>query len=240
MVEVLICDSDKGFVLLGREAVGKVAAKYQQEVWVENYLNGGELIHALAQKEDTKLCIVLLDIDMPELGSYNVAKILSEQFPEVLLLFVSAREELVYTAFEYHPFWFIRKSNFMAEICHALRRTFDLLECRIGKYIEISCGGENVLLAHSEIVYLLMCSRKILINLQDGRVIEARGTMKGMQERLANQKMIRINSGCIINADQVESFTSDKVTMKSGKKLPISRDRAKSVRIQIEKNWRKV
>ena len=143
MVEVLICDSDKGFALLGKEAIGKVAAKYQQEVWVENYLNGGELIHALGQKEDTKLCIVLLDIDMPELGSYNVAKILSEQFPEVLLLFVSAREELVYAAFEYHPFWFIRKSNFMAEICHALRRAFDLLECRIGKYIEISCGGEK-------------------------------------------------------------------------------------------------
>ena len=31
----------------------------------------------------------------------------------------------------------------MAEICHALRRAFDLLECRIGKYIEISCGGEK-------------------------------------------------------------------------------------------------
>lgn len=100
MVEVLICDSDKGFVLLGREAVGKVAAKYQQEVWVENYLNGGELIHALAQKEDTKLCIVLLDIDMPELGSYNVAKILSEQFPEVCFFLCLPERN-----------WFILRSN---------------------------------------------------------------------------------------------------------------------------------
>lgn len=84
-----------------------------------------------------------------------------------------------------------------------------------------------------------MRSRKVEFYLQDGRVLAVRGTMKGMLEKLADKKMIRINSGCTINADCVRSYTSDTVTMENGEKLPISRNRARSVKIQIEENWRR-
>ncbi len=239
MVEILVCDDDREFAVLEKEVAWEVAIRYHQEVWIDLYQSGRDLLKALEKKEETKLCIVLLDINMPELTGYEVAKILNERFPEVLVLFVSNKEELVYAAFEYSPFRFIRKSHFMLEIRHALRKAFEMMERRMEKYIKVLCDGEIILLAHWQILYFLMRSRKVCFYLWDGRVLLVRGTMKGMLEKLGDRKMIQINSGCVINADQVESYTSNTVTIKGGERLPISRDRAKSVKRQIEENWRK-
>lgn len=143
MIEILICDDDREFALLEKEVVGETAARCQQEVWIELYQSGKDLIQALAQKEDTKLCIVLLDINMPELSGYDVAKIMNDRYPEVLILFVSAKEELVYASFEYHPFRFIRKNYFKVEVCHALREAFELMERRTERYTEVLCKGKQ-------------------------------------------------------------------------------------------------
>jgi DNA-binding LytR/AlgR family response regulator len=239
MITILICDDDSKFAEFEKETIGAAAKRYGQEIWTEFYEDGKSLIQAVEEMDKTNLCILLLDIDMPELTGYDVAGILNEKYSDMLILFVSARDELVYEAFEYRPFRFIRKSHFELEIRHALRKAFEVLERRMEKQTIVASKGEKVLVSHGDILYLLMLSRKLCIYQKDGRVLEVRNTMKAMLAELNDKKLIQINSGCAVNVDYVVSYTADTVVMKNGEKLPISRGRAKEVKLEIEKGWRK-
>ena len=239
MITVLICDDDIEFIKLEKETIENAAMRYEQEVWVESYESGAELLDSLEKKEETKLCIVLLDIDMPEMDGYEVARIINERFEKLITIFVSSREDLVFQAFEYKPFRFVRKSHLLIDLRHALRKAFEVLERRMEKETVVVCMGEKILLAHSELAYLIKESRKVKLFLEKGKILEVRASMKGMLETLNDNKLVLINSGCAVNADHVASYTKDTVILKNGVKLPISRDRAKEVKIQIERNWRK-
>lgn len=238
MINVFICDDDKEFISREKEIVEKSAKRYKQEVWIESYEKGKELLLFLEKHENRELCIILLDIDMPEMDGYAIAEIINKKYAEILILFVSNREELVFQAFAYKPFRFLRKNYLEIELVHALRKAFEILEIRKKKETLIECKGEKILLAHTDIVYLQMMNRKVNIFLQDGEVLLVRSTMKGMLEKLNDSKIVLINSGCAVNTDYVTRYSADIVFLKNGEGFPISRERAKSVKIQIEKNWR--
>ena len=66
--------------MLEKGVIDNASKRYEQEVWTDFCKSGKELIASLEQQEDRKLCIVLLDIDMPEMNGYGVAKIINERF----------------------------------------------------------------------------------------------------------------------------------------------------------------
>lgn len=64
--------------------------------------------------------IVLLDIDMPEIGGFQLAETLKLIKPDITIIFVSNLEHLVFQSLEYKPFRFIRKSKLEEDISSAI------------------------------------------------------------------------------------------------------------------------
>lgn len=139
--------------------------------------------------------------------------------------------------FEYKPFWFVRREKAEDELHHAMERALEELERRMEKRTVVKCSEGRVYLAHKDILYLEIVHRKVFIYLVQEKVLEVRGTLKGLLEKLNDGKLIQVNSGCAVNADWIESYTKDTVVIKNGKKLPVSRDRAKKVKLQIRDDW---
>ena len=240
MINILICDDDERFLKVEKEIIENIANYYGQEVWIDSYQSGEELVLSLEKKEDMKWCILLLDINMPKLSGYEVAKMINKRFSELLIIFVSNSEDLVFQAFEYKPFYFIRKSHFEKEIPHVLKKAFEVMEERAEKQISVVSKGEKVLLTHRDILYVAIQNRKMHFYLNDDRVLEVRGTLKGMLAELDDKRMIKINSGCAVNEDYIASYTADRVVMRNGEELYVSRDRAKEVKKWIEEKWKKL
>ncbi len=209
----------------------------QKEIWIDFYPNEERLFDSLKEREDSSLCILLLNIDMLKRENYDMAKIFNMQYPGMIVLFVFGREELVFQAFEYKPFWFVRREKVEDELYHVMERAFEELERRMEKQTVVKCSEGRVHIAHKDILYLEIVHRKVSVYLVQERALEVRGTRKGLLEKLNDEKMIQINSGCAVNVEWIESYTKDTVVMKNGKRLPVSRDRAKTVKLQIREDW---
>lgn len=238
MINVIICDNDTKYVEIERKVIQETADRRQEEIWIDAYPNEERFFESLKQREDNSLCILLLNIDILEHKNYNMVKMFNKQYPEIIVLFVSSREELVFQSFEYKPFWFVRRGMVEDELHHVVERAFEELERRVEKQTVVKCSEGRVYLAHKDILYLEIVHRKVFIYLTQERVLKVRGTLKGLLEKLNDGKLIQVNSGCAVNVDWIESYTKDAVVLKNGKRLSVSRDRAKKVKLQIRENWR--
>lgn len=237
MINVIICDNDTRYAEIEKKVIQETADRRQEEIWIDFYPNEERLFGSLKEREDTSLCVLLLNIDMLERRNYDMAKIFNEKYPKMVVLFISSREELVFQAFEYNPFWFVRREKVEDELHHAMERAFEELERRMEKQTVVKCSEGRVHIAHKDILYLEIVHRKVFIYLAQERALEVRGTLKGLLEKLNDGRLIQVNSGCAANIDWIESYTKDTVVMKNGKRLPVSRDRAKKVKLQIREDW---
>ena len=197
------------------------------------------MLKALEGNGESYFDVIVLDIDMPEMNGYQVAKRINKLEPQPLVLFVSNREDLVFQAFEYRPFRFIRKSFFELEMKLALRKIFEILEERRDKKSIIPCIGGEEKVQHSDIMYVMVLHRKACLFMKNGRVLEIRGSLRHALELLDDVKIIQINSGCAVNCVHVEGYNVDSLFLDNGVQLPVSRARMKEVRILIRKYWRK-
>lgn len=53
--------------------------------------------------------LVFIDWEMPEVDGFDLAQRLYMENSEIKLAFVSNHENMVFEAYEYTPFWFVRK-----------------------------------------------------------------------------------------------------------------------------------
>ena len=151
------------YVEIEKKVIEETADKCQKQIWIDSYPNEEGLFYSLKQREDTSLCILLLNIDILENRNYDMAKIFNEQYPDMIVLFVSNREELVFQAFEYKPFWFVRRGKVKDELNHVIEKAFEELERRMEKQTVIKCSEGRIRLAHKDILYLEIVHRKVFI-----------------------------------------------------------------------------
>ena len=99
---------------------------------------------ALLKQFDKQVAdVVLLDIDMPEMNGFEVASLLQKRKEDILILFVTSHEDKVYQSYDYHPFWFIRKSHMhdLQVVIPKLLRKIDVEEER--KRLTFNLKAEN-------------------------------------------------------------------------------------------------
>ena len=67
---------------------------------------------------------IFLDIDIPEMNGFQIAKNVRKLYPDCMIIFCSSHNELVYESFEYEPFWFLCKSDYERKLDSVLEKSF--------------------------------------------------------------------------------------------------------------------
>lgn len=79
MINVIICDNDMKYVEIEKRVIQETADRKQEEIWIDFYPNVERLFGSLKERVDTSLCILFLNMDMPECRNYDMAKIFNKQ-----------------------------------------------------------------------------------------------------------------------------------------------------------------
>ena len=64
--------------------------------------------------------LLFLDIEMPGMDGFSMAGKMQKSYPNIVLIFVSSHESLVFQSYEYDRFWFMRKSALIADLKKAI------------------------------------------------------------------------------------------------------------------------
>ncbi len=124
MWKVLLAD-DEPFVREGlRELISWEELGYSLEGW---YKNGKELLEHIPELQPD---LVILDIRMPVLDGLEAAKVISEEWPEIAVILLTAYSEFEYAkqAIDYGVKSYVMKRNVLEELPESLTKMKEYLE----------------------------------------------------------------------------------------------------------------
>ena len=182
--------------------------------------------------------MIFLDMDMPDITGFDIAKEVVEHHPQSLIVFVTSHEELVFPSLQYHPFRFIRKRFFTSEIQEVVSSGIRSLE-ESGQIIEIRTNGGSVYLYKNEIIYF-ESERNYLMTVTETESYRSRESIGHKEKELKDSGFIRIHSGYLVNQRYIYAFESDQVKLRSQAVpfLPLSRHRRDSAIEEFQKYLR--
>lgn len=172
---------------------------------------------------------------MPEVNGFEVASFLKKWNRECCIGFVSNKDELVFQAFAYHPFFFIRKTHLDEELEPQLLELQKKMGVKVPK-IELQTGRQTVEVAldtiwfvESEKNYLLFYREKD----ERGDAVRARMKIAEAEKKLEPHGFVRTHKGYLVNMNYVYRLRENEILLLNGKHVPVSRSYLNQVRMKI-------
>lgn len=227
MKEILrigICDDNREDLALIQDAVQHGVKKIGIWDCVNCTLfHDGESLYEAGQKEHFDL--YLLDIEMPGLNGFQLAKRISAGRATPCLIFVSVHESFVFSSQAFMPLWFVRKSMLQKDMLDALHKYYELTA-----YKRACCQLKGGSIYIRDIMYIECSGHLLTVQKADGKIIRQYGSLKSMEGELARYDFLRIHKSYLVNQRYIENLGKQEVRLTNGTILEMGRDRRKAIR----------
>lgn len=232
-MHLILCDDDNIFLDKLETRIRGMCQKHGIAVEMERYDSSKKMLEGL--KDLDTVPVFLIDIDMPEVNGFAVASFLKKWNRECCIGFVSNKDELVFQAFAYHPFFFIRKTHLDEELEPQLLELQKKMGVKVPK-IELQTGRQTVEVAldtiwfvESEKNYLLFYREKD----ERGDAVRARMKIAEAEKELEPHGFVRTHKGYLVNMNYVYRLRENEILLLNGKHVPVSRSYLNQVRMKI-------
>lgn len=216
-MRVAICDEEKENCV----RLSRLIRKQEPDCRVQCFYTCRQFLESGQQFD-----ILLLDIQMEQMGGIEVARTLRRNQEDTVLIFVTALKEYVPEAFDVSAFHYLLKPVSPEKF----RRVFEDA-CRKVRKLESLSGGRlffqtktrNFTVPRAEILYVESRKRKVEIHtLKENITIYA--TMKSMEDRLG-EGFYRCHRGYLVNMAYVTEYGAGFVKLQNGEKVYLAREK---------------
>lgn len=202
-------------------------ARLSLEAGIFVFTSGADFLSA-AKKE--RFDLVFLDIYMGNENGVDTAQALRRLDKDCLLVFITASTDHALDGFRVRAFHYLVKPYTDAD----LTLLFDEIVKRLpsqDRYIEVNTAGGSVRLRFQEILYAEHYQHQIHVYRTDGQAVVTRQTFREFGSRLTDKRFFLCSRGVLVNLEHAEDFDGTDFILKNGKRVPVSRDLAKSARL---------
>ena len=223
MIQIAVCDDQLVPMKRLMQKIRKICAVRVPERYDCRAANGFSSAEEVMRfLEEHRINILFLDIEMKGMNGFELAEQLNQKYPDVIIIFVSAYENYVYSAFQYAPFRFLRKTHLAEELEPALLAAIDKIMI-LNKTVEIDSVEGPVEIRVSDIIYFESDRNYIVAHMTGGEICRFRGTLTHLTEDMKNFDFCRIHQAYLINLANIKRTDgSAAVIMSNGEDLPIS------------------
>lgn len=227
MFNIVLCDDNVQFLNLLREMIRKECALLmsdEEDCIVGPALGSGEEVLTYIKKN--QIDVLFLDIDMPRLNGFELAKILCKEYKQTLIVFMSAFDNFVYDSFEYFPFAYMRKERIAQELPKVLKRIVDKITEPERNIVLCTTAGDK-LVDTNDILYFESDRNYYIAHLVHGKSYACRGTLSEIEDQMKALDFFRIHSAFLINLEHVERISENGFVLLKNITLPIAQRRLK-------------
>lgn len=180
-----------------------------------------------------KYDLIFLDIEMPLIDGIEIAEKTNElkrkdNSETPYIVFVTNKDNLVFTALKQFPYTFIRKGHFDEDIEKCIVDINKKLNLRVAKY-PVKIGRSKMFLNPEKILYIEKDKNYVLFNTAD-RQYRERGTIEDKLKDLAYYGFIRTHVGYLVNLKYVSEVSASEIILNNKSKIPISKSYRQSVK----------
>ena len=223
-MKVMIVDDEP----LARQVV-RLLVESDRELTIVGECSG---VDAAARIEETRPDILFLDIQMPEVGGFDVLERVGvDAVPAVV--FVTAYDDYALRAFEAHALDYLLKPFDDHRFYEALSRAKEKVRVRVGKTIVrrflVRTRDRMVFVKADDIDWIEAADYYASLH-AGGKAHLVRQTMAELEKQLDPEKFVRVHRSAIVNLDRVAElhplFRGDGIlVLHDGTRLRLSRAR---------------
>lgn len=224
MIKVAVCDDNKVFLDVLKRMANRRLTECNVTHQITDYLNGAVF---LEHHKKEPFDVVFLDIIMPDMDGFEVAKEIRRISEKTYIIFVTTESSLVYDSFDFRPFYFIPKGS--SELLNVkLLQVIDKLGAHLSANkticLEMSYGEKKyveparIVSVQSKANYLDYC-------LSNCERLHVRGKMEDAEKILSPNLFVRIHNRNIVNMAHIKmvDYPNSMVIMSDGQEISISR-----------------
>lgn len=221
-LRIAICDDDPKF---GNELAGHI----RSIVVKENFFGDNVEIEYIRSSKnfityisDHDVDILFLDISMPEIDGFDIAKHINDKNLSTCLIFVSSFENNVFYSLRYKPFRFIRKEKYRDEIPEALKSAYIELTEK-NRYIMITKHSDVIPVRISHIIFAEKEKRSNYMSIYSlSDVYRYRGTLSDFEALVEGSSFVKASQNAYINMEHIISIKDGTVFLKGGHEYYVS------------------
>ena len=240
-IRALVVDDEP----LAREMIREMLATDSEVEVVGECANGREAIEAIKASTPD---LVFLDVQMPELGGFDVLASL-DQNTTPYVIFVTAYDQYAVRAFEVHALDYLLKpfdrerfevawqrAKAQIKLDRTSRRDQDIIalleELKAGpRYLErlVIKNGGRVFFMHVQDIYCIEAEGNYVRVYDNQKGYLLRETISSLEEQLDPKQFLRIHRSAIVKIDRIKEMQpwfhgEYRIIMENGKQLALSRN----------------
>lgn len=231
-IKFYICDDNTDFAKsIENEIRSSIRTDRNYETVIFN--SGTEL---LKRFDEQFADVALLDIDMPEMNGFELASLLQKRKEDILIMFITSHEDKVYQSYDYHPFWFIRKTHMhdFRVVIPKLLRKIDAEDERKRLTYNLKAESRTIEIDINTVTYIESYKNDIIIRDRISGEKQIRCKITDAEKQLYPLNIIRVQNGFLVNCRYISKITSREVILTDGTHLGISRSRIGFVREEYQ------
>ncbi len=226
MIKIAVCDDEIIFLSHFCELITEICTSMNLAVKICNYSRSDTLLH---DHEISNFDIVFLDIDMPGISGFDTAQKIRNISLDTPIIFVTSREDLVYSSFEYQPFYFIRK-NQKEKLYSSMEHVINKLFQHFSKFKTVSITnaetGVTVIPAR-QVIYIKSEKHYLYYYLSKGLInpLKERNSVSAISKTFDTYGIIQTHQRYLVNLCHIAKLDTllNLITLTCGDIIPISK-----------------
>lgn len=222
MIRVAIVEDEAGVQEQLAGYLQRYTRQYGTEFEVHPFGDGVEILEEYRPVYD----IILLDIEMKHLDGMETAQRIRQLDPEVILVFITNMAQYAIRGYAVGALDYLLKPVPYFAFSQQLQKAEDQVRRRRSHYLVVPVSGGLRRLDTARIYYIESQGHQMHFYTEDDH-FAAPGTLKALEEKLADRPFARCNSGYLVNLAQVSGVQQNEVRV-GPYRLQISRPKRKS------------
>lgn len=224
IVQCAIIDDQTNDIEIIKNAVKSIWFDMDSRVCISTYSN----------PEDPDIMkgfnLYIIDIDMPGLNGFELAKKIYEPYPNAVIVFCTMHDNLVFDSFQLNAFYFVRKSHLHEDMIYCLKK-FNTVFQEPGFYVaKTSDGLEKLNL--SDIVYCEVNHNDLYIHLSDSSEKRERKPIWKTALELNPYGFELVGKSYLINFSHVLKMNETSFITTNNQEIRIPKSQMKALRLK--------
>ena len=183
----------------------------------------------LLEDDLSSIQVAFLDIDMPEINGLDVAKVLHQRYPEMILVFVTSFIKYAPSGYKVNAFRYLLKTQLDEELSDCMDDLQEKLYDN-NRTIQIRQRDRILPLAIKNILYFEGTSqRRVQVFLLNGETIECLGKLEDYDNFLSDQGFIRLQKSFLVNMHYIDKIASYSAQLRNSTTIRVSEKNYKEI-----------
>lgn len=189
-------------------------------------------------EEDNKYDIYLLDVELPTISGLEVAKKIREKYCEPIIIYITNYVEYAIEGYEANAYRYIPKKMLEQKLPEAYASICPSMENKKKEFYMIEKNHKLERIAYEDLYYVKKDEKYIVLVHKHG-VSRDRKTIAEFLENVKScDWFIGVDRSSVVNALHIMSLKNQKIILRNGEEIPISKPKLSYVKKEIMRIWR--